>query len=171
MRPEVEMKAALPMPRPQVVSADIAPVIQTPAHSAFPSGHATEAFCVATMLGLLFPARRAALRALAVRVAVNRSYAGVHYPVDDQAGAIFGDMLAGVFAKRLFGAQIVQTSPVDFAAAAVQPMPAVVGAGLEDYATSGLVLLPGAWPAPTRPARAPAVLAWLADEVLTELGR
>ena len=61
----------------------------------FPSGHATEAFAAAAVLSALFPARAAYLRLMAARIAMNRSFGGVHYLVDHHAGAMLGDLWAG----------------------------------------------------------------------------
>ncbi len=97
-----KFKDVFAMPRPEVIAPDIAPIIQTPAHSAFPAGHAIEAFSAAKILGALYPDRYPNLRLLAARVAENRSFAGVHYPIDSHAGAILGDILGQVILGRLF---------------------------------------------------------------------
>jgi membrane-associated phospholipid phosphatase len=115
---EQRMKHLCSVPRPVDLSPQIQPVIATPGHSAYPSGHATEAFAVATilaalrlsaegaadaglidaLLGKLSPAVEAApvtdpvilLYRLAARIADNRTVAGVHYPVDSAHGALLG---------------------------------------------------------------------------------
>ena len=88
-----EFKNIFAFPRPFMLAPDINPVIQTPNHGSFPSGHATEAFCLATILGTMFPDREEQLRLIAARIALNRGFAGVHYPVDHLAGAILGEVL------------------------------------------------------------------------------
>ncbi len=86
--------------RPMDFSNEVQPIIQTPAHSAFPSGHATEAFVFATVLhrlthdqspkeALTPPQVPMAFR-IASRIAINRTVAGVHFPVDTFAGAALG---------------------------------------------------------------------------------
>lgn len=88
-------------PRPIDLTQQVQPVIQTPDHSSFPSGHATEAFAVATILERLGTGKPAkeqiALQSmpyrLAHRIAVNRTIAGVHYPIDSAAGAVMGTMI------------------------------------------------------------------------------
>jgi membrane-associated phospholipid phosphatase len=114
---EQRMKHLCSVPRPVDLSAQIQPIIPTPGHSAYPSGHATEAFAHATLLAalrlsartpdatlieallaLLSPAAEAApvtdpvilLFRLAARIADNRTVAGVHYPVDSAHGALLG---------------------------------------------------------------------------------
>jgi hypothetical protein len=88
--------------RPGDLGARVLPMLPTPDHGSFPSGHATEAFAVATVLsGLVrsevgskhFPAGEklvALLHKQAERIAVNRTIAGVHFPVDSWAGAALG---------------------------------------------------------------------------------
>ena len=84
--------------RPVDLAAQVQPMIQTPDHSSFPSGHAAEAFAIATVLHHLAAGRRpdqgAAAEALpfklAHRIATNRTVAGVHFPVDSLAGALLG---------------------------------------------------------------------------------
>jgi hypothetical protein len=91
------------MHRPNEWSANVAPVIRTPAHGSFPSGHATESFAAAAVLSAVFPDRMKHLRTMATRIAMNRCYAGVHYPIDQYAGAILGDVIGGMVVWKLFG--------------------------------------------------------------------
>lgn len=169
-----EMKFALPMPRPAVLSPEIAPVIQTPAHSSFPSGHATEAFCAATILGALFPDRADNLRRMAARIAVNRGYAGVHFPVDHHAGAVLGNTLGRIILKAVFGIEILVPPLAPFAAFIAgktgNPEPASkFGRTVEHYALSGsvvsLVPVTAAIAAAADPGRAP-ILSQICDAVL-----
>ena len=111
-RVAAEMKHHFAMPRPNELCPDIAPVIRTPSHGAFPSGHATEAFAAAAILAAVFPERVDHLRQMAARIAMNRCYAGVHYPVDQYAGAILGDVLGGLAVQQVFGGDPF-TPPVD----------------------------------------------------------
>jgi membrane-associated phospholipid phosphatase len=103
-RLEMRLKMHFDLPRPIMASADLQPIIQTPGHAAWPSGHATEAFAVATVFAALaagsagagtvdgdalVTARDPAMR-LAMRIAQNRTVAGMHYPSDSMAGAVLG---------------------------------------------------------------------------------
>jgi hypothetical protein len=108
-------------------------MIDTPGHGTLPSGHATEAFAIAATLDHLVPVEARAtdlqgqLMAMAARIAVNRTVAGVHFPIDSFAGAILGFAVADVIAARagqLDRAQAVQFSgngigPEDFFTARV----------------------------------------------------
>ena len=89
-------------------------MILTPGHGSFPSGHATETFMSALVLLRLLqnstispysvPADQASwalqLMRLASRVAMNRTVAGVHFPVDSAAGAVLGMTLGQYFVNR-----------------------------------------------------------------------
>ncbi len=84
--------------RPIDYAMEVQPMIQTPDHSSFPSGHAMEAFAIATVLHRLTTGEgpkhgvdnRALPFRLAQRIAANRTVAGVHFPVDSWAGAHVG---------------------------------------------------------------------------------
>ena len=102
-------KYALAIRRPDQVDTRIMPMIATPGHGSFPSAHATEAYGVATvMLGLMdawqsfadSESRRDLVKQLANRIAVNRTVAGVHYPMDSWAGASLGQAIGGAILGR-----------------------------------------------------------------------
>lgn len=64
----------------------------------FPSGHATNAFCIAVFLCLGFPRYRIYFLIMATLTAYSRVYCGVHYPGDVMAGAALGSICAfGIF--------------------------------------------------------------------------
>jgi membrane-associated phospholipid phosphatase len=95
---EIPLKYYCRAPRPIDFAMEVQPVIQTPDHSSFPSGHATEAFAMATVLYRLSTGKSAGDGVdemalpfrLAHRIAANRTVAGVHFPVDSRAGAFVG---------------------------------------------------------------------------------
>jgi membrane-associated phospholipid phosphatase len=109
----MRMKLLLNCPRPVAYSPLIQPMVLTPGYSAYPSGHATEAYFVAEFLPRLmgdatYAASKgkggkheraegglaAQLNRLAFRVAENRVVAGLHFPVDSIAGQLLGATLA-----------------------------------------------------------------------------
>ena len=105
---QMRVKHALAMPRPVDYSQQIMPMIQTPGHSSFPSGHAVETFMFATVLFELTAGRETQLYPsshplhdqllrLAARICVNRVVAGVHFPVDNAAGMVLGSQLGRYF--------------------------------------------------------------------------
>ncbi len=101
--------------RPIDLSNEVQPIIQTPAHSAYPSGHATESFAFATILHHLMEGKGARdgfrgaetpmLYRLASRIAVNRTVAGVHFPVDTLAGGSLGCAIGDALAGLVIGAE------------------------------------------------------------------
>jgi hypothetical protein len=101
-------------------------MIPTPAHGSYPSAHATEAYAVLTVLEALTAAwgtladrdgRVRMLRGLAERVAVNRTVAGVHYPIDSWAGAALGQAVGRAVLGRC--GQLAKGRLVTLAAAEV----------------------------------------------------
>lgn len=73
--------------RPSAVSPVLMPPIDPPGHAAYPSGHATEAYLMAHVLGDVMPENmREPLKRMAQRIARNREVIGVHYPSDSEAG-------------------------------------------------------------------------------------
>lgn len=82
----------------------VQPIFPTPGHGSYPSGHATQAFAIATVLGHLAggsgPMADGALWRLAARIAVNRTVAGIHYPVDSALGAVLGVTLGRAILAR-----------------------------------------------------------------------
>jgi membrane-associated phospholipid phosphatase len=97
--------------RPYDFGMQVQPMIQTPDHSAFPSGHSMEAFALATVLAHLSRGEGAKASVqdfrlpfvLAHRIATNRTVAGVHFPVDSRAGAFVGCLLGEAFVALATG--------------------------------------------------------------------
>jgi membrane-associated phospholipid phosphatase len=119
---EMRIKHALNVPRPIVLSPRIQPIIQTPGHGSLPSGHATESYAVATVLTHLYaqvdkrdtPFLQLAATdiqaqtqryKLAARIAINRTVAGMHFPIDSAAGAVLGVTLGEYLVARARGDQ------------------------------------------------------------------
>jgi hypothetical protein len=93
----MRFKHALACARPADYSPNVQPIVPTPLHGSLPSGHATEAFMVAHLLEQLLPQGgkcRDQLQRLATRTSINRTVAGVHFPVDSLAGQLLGQTLA-----------------------------------------------------------------------------
>ncbi|MGH8758523.1 MAG: phosphatase PAP2 family protein [Burkholderiales bacterium] len=107
---EMRFKHAFTCPRPMELSPQIQPMLDTPGHASWPSGHATEAFTVVTvLLALLESANgtagkyREQLERQAARIAVNRTVAGLHCPVDSAAGRLLGTSLGEFLVARCLG--------------------------------------------------------------------
>jgi hypothetical protein len=91
--------------RPADISAQVQPMITTPGHGAFPSGHCTQAYATAYVLEKLvgpgdMNVRKCQLQRLAARIATNRVIAGVHFPVDNLVGRLLGETLGEYFVNR-----------------------------------------------------------------------
>jgi membrane-associated phospholipid phosphatase len=111
--------AVEPRPRPSQLSPSLMPPVAVPGHASYPSGHATESYLLAGILGDVMPAEASTkanpadddstpLRRLAQRVARNREVLGLHYPSDSKAGRYLGDESA----KILRGCASVQALTV-----------------------------------------------------------
>lgn len=106
---EMRFKHAFACPRPVDISPQIQPMIPTPGHASWPSGHATEAYMTCAVLQALIPhgdKYREQLERLAARIAVNRTVAGMHYPVDSAVGRLLGTSLAEFFVARCTGQKV-----------------------------------------------------------------
>ncbi len=118
---EMPIKHFCRSPRPIDYATHIQPMIQTPDHSSYPSGHAIEVFAASTVLARIMTGLgpKEALSAppdndagrmagmafrLAHRIASNRSVAGVHFPIDSAAGAVIGCMMGDALYRVATGA-------------------------------------------------------------------
>jgi undecaprenyl-diphosphatase len=83
--------------RPPTADEPLPYDLHRPVTSSFPSGHATAAFCAATIL-VRDGRSRPAWYGLASLVAVSRVYVGLHHPSDVLAGAALGRVLGTALA-------------------------------------------------------------------------
>ncbi len=74
--------------RPDQIIEGIDPVIDTPFHASYPSGHAAQAYFIALVLSDLNPEMQNNYRDAAVNIGQLREIAGVHFPTDTAAGII-----------------------------------------------------------------------------------
>ena len=109
----LRFKQAMACPRPADYSALIQPVVPTPGHSAYPSGHSTEAHMIAFVLPKLLTSNlqeqahyAEQLERLAARIAINRTVAGLHFPVDSHAGRVLAKSLAEYFVHMCSGGAV-----------------------------------------------------------------
>jgi membrane-associated phospholipid phosphatase len=107
---EMRIKYSLACKRPFEYSPQIQPMIWTPTHGSLPSGHSTESFAMARVLWRLLRDTGTApysdlpwgtmLMRQAARIAINRTVAGLHFPVDSVAGAMLGLTLGQYLVAR-----------------------------------------------------------------------
>ena len=173
---EMRFKQIFAIVRPVELSPQIQPMIATPGHGAYPSGHATEAFTVATLLDALLRAARPGpahqdgheatkvqLQRQAYRIAVNRTVAGVHYPVDSACGRVLGTLLGEYLVGRCSGHTLKER---EFKGNTYSgPQGAARDFDLQDSIDNGEAgkQLGAAFALPTGP-----LMAWLWDEAVKE---
>jgi membrane-associated phospholipid phosphatase len=75
-------------------------LIPTPPFPSYTSGHATASTAAATVLGHLFPADAADLAAQAEEATASRLWAGIHFPIDCEMGALGGGMIGRLVVVR-----------------------------------------------------------------------
>jgi membrane-associated phospholipid phosphatase len=83
-------------PRPSQQDSTLELSITVPDFPSYPSAHATLFAAGAAILGHLVPAEQAALDSLANEAMSSRVWAGVHYPMDNAAGAELGRRVAAL---------------------------------------------------------------------------
>jgi acid phosphatase (class A) len=105
--------------RLQQVWPAFVPMLQSPGHASYPSGHMLQSRLIAKSLAQAVPEASNALLALADRIGRNREVAGVHFPSDTAAGRAIADAAF----PMLQGCAIYQT-----VLAMAQPEPAAPGA-------------------------------------------
>lgn len=79
-------------PRPFLTVKGLVPLL-TPHGFSFPSGHATMAAAIATVLSFHFPNFRYVVYTLAFLAGISRVYFGVHYLTDVLAGFLLGSII------------------------------------------------------------------------------
>jgi undecaprenyl-diphosphatase len=94
------LKISFHRPRPYLSLAELNLLMPREHTFSFPSGHATYAFMVATIL-FLYSKRFFWLYILAFLFAFSRIYVGLHYPSDVLVGMFLG-IAIGVISSRLF---------------------------------------------------------------------
>jgi undecaprenyl-diphosphatase len=80
------------------------PLNWTVQYASFPSGHATDAFAIATAIGVLWPWTRWIMWPYAVAIAVSRVVVTAHFPSDVIAGAVVG-VVGALLVREWFAAR------------------------------------------------------------------
>lgn len=81
-----DLKASIDRTRPSVVDEKLTTVVPVPWHQAYPSGHASQAFMTAFVMGEALPEKADEFMHLAASIALNREIAGLHYATDSEVG-------------------------------------------------------------------------------------
>lgn len=98
------VKNLVDRPRPFKTLTTVRLVGVKPGGSSFPSSHALNNFCAATIIALFYRRRAWIFYSLAGLMAFTRLYLGVHYPSDVAVGIILGCLLGYLI---VIGAQAV----------------------------------------------------------------
>ena len=87
-------------PRPSQVCPAIVPMIDPPITPAYPAGHALQSHLISKLIEASYRvvSQSHVLFALSHRVAENRVVAGLHYPIDNEAGVVAAE---AVYAKLM----------------------------------------------------------------------
>ena len=76
--------------RPITADPDLDVLFPTPPHPSYPSAHAPFSNAAAVVLVHLFPHDALDLLALGAEAAASRGWAGIHFPIDNDAGLLLG---------------------------------------------------------------------------------
>jgi membrane-associated phospholipid phosphatase len=83
--------------RPHQLDTGITPLFPVPNFPSYPSNHSTLSTSRAEVLAYLFPRNADFIRAVGKEAGDSRIWAGIHYPIDNQAGVELGRAVAGKF--------------------------------------------------------------------------
>jgi PAP2 superfamily len=83
--------------RPSQLDAGITPLFPVPSHPSYPSNHSSFSNARAEVVAHLFPNHADVIRAAGKEAGDSRIWAGIHYQMDNMAGANLGKAVAGVF--------------------------------------------------------------------------
>lgn len=86
-------KAKYMRPRPSILEPELELVLDNPGHPAYPSGHATQFYFYAKILGDIDPDNAEQYMAFGKAVGRRREIAGVHYESDSKAGHALAEQL------------------------------------------------------------------------------
>ena len=163
----MRFKHALNVPRPASLAAELQPMLPTPGHGSYPSGHATESFALAHVLAALRQQRGKDLYfRTAARAAENRQVAGMHYPVDSAAGRALGTSLGHYLTHRFTGQSGVDGTSAVSAAAPAWNRHNYAAVANEQFVNSAPAI---GVAGPIAALSAPPLLSWMWDEAVKSL--
>jgi len=86
--------------RPNMLDPAITPLFAVPPHPSYPSNHSTLSTARSEVLAYLFPSRAEFIHAVGKEAGDSRIWAGIHYPMDNEAGVALGKAVAAKFVER-----------------------------------------------------------------------
>ena len=96
-----DSKYAYLVKRPVMLDPDLKTVISTPNHPTFPSAHSTVSAAVVEVLLYYFPENRCEWLRLLEEAGLSRIWAGIHFPIDHEAGKSLGKKVGHAILKAL----------------------------------------------------------------------
>lgn len=96
-----DSKYAYLIPRPDMVDGNIISVIPSPAHPSYPSAQSTVSKASAVILSHFFPENKQKWMAMAEESGQSRVWAGIHFPIDHEAGRTLGELVGNATLKNL----------------------------------------------------------------------
>jgi membrane-associated phospholipid phosphatase len=84
-------------PRPAQLDPSLTPLFPSPNFPSYPSNHSTFSAARGEVLAYLFPERADQIRAMAKQAGDSRVWAGIHFPMDNEAGVTMGKQIAHKF--------------------------------------------------------------------------
>ncbi|MCY6371314.1 vanadium-dependent haloperoxidase [Clostridium ganghwense] len=100
--------------RPNQLDQELVPLLCTPEHPSYPSGHATVAGCAEVVLSYFFESEKRQLHYLAEECAVSRLYAGVHFPIDNDEGLRLGRYIGNIIVNILKKQSSISQNAIDY---------------------------------------------------------
>jgi membrane-associated phospholipid phosphatase len=86
--------------RPNMLDPSITPLFPVPSHPSYPSNHSALSTARCEVLAYLFPDHAEFIRTVGKEAGDSRIWAGIHYQMDNQAGAALGKAVAAKFIER-----------------------------------------------------------------------
>ena len=86
--------------RPNQLDPEITPVFAVPPFPSYPSNHSTLSTARCEVLAYLFPEHAEFIRAVGKEAGNSKIWAGIHYQIDNEAGAALGKAVAEKFIER-----------------------------------------------------------------------
>ncbi|PLT31150.1 vanadium-dependent haloperoxidase [Peribacillus deserti] len=108
-----EVKYRYDVARPVQQNPNFVPLLCTPRHPSYISGHAIVSGAAAEVLSYFFPAEADRLQELALENGVSRLYAGVHFPIDISEGLRIGKAIGRAVIKEIRKEVNADGQPVD----------------------------------------------------------
>lgn len=86
--------------RPYMLDSNLKTYIDTPSHPSFPSAHSTVSFAVVEVLQYYLPENQSEWQRLAEEAGMSRILAGIHFPIDHEAGKKLGHQVGQAILKN-----------------------------------------------------------------------